>query len=149
MNVDSFSAEERYIFISDLSITNNQVRYKLLDTSSKGEIVEHSRTDQIISKSHSNFIYIYILLSASSIQQEGVKGERTGCADEIKTTFLHSINQPFFRYDPILIVREMVVHSHQENKESTTLKWWKRSLFACGKAHFYSCFVVFGGCEKL
>nr|YP_010291451.1 RNA polymerase beta'' subunit [Cyperus flavidus]YP_010292797.1 RNA polymerase beta'' subunit [Cyperus sp. YangQE3368]ULQ64990.1 RNA polymerase beta'' subunit [Cyperus sp. YangQE3368]ULQ67457.1 RNA polymerase beta'' subunit [Cyperus flavidus] len=59
MNVDSFSIEERYI--SDLSKTNNQLRYKLLDTSNKGEILEHSRTDQIISKNFSNFIYPSIL----------------------------------------------------------------------------------------
>jgi len=70
MNVDSFSVEERYILISYLSITNNQVRYKLLDTSCKGEIVEHSRTDQIISNSHSNFIYISFCLQVPSNKKE-------------------------------------------------------------------------------
>jgi DNA-directed RNA polymerase subunit beta' len=59
MNVDFFSIEERYI--SDLSKTNNQLRHKLLDTSNKGKIIEHSRTDQIISNSHSNFTYPSIL----------------------------------------------------------------------------------------
>jgi len=59
MNVDFFSIEERYI--SDLSKTNNQLRHKLLDTSNKGKIIEHSRTDQIISSSHSNFTYPSIL----------------------------------------------------------------------------------------
>nr|YP_009433794.1 RNA polymerase beta'' subunit [Hypolytrum nemorum]ANP26008.1 RNA polymerase beta'' subunit [Hypolytrum nemorum] len=61
INIDSFSVEERYI--SDLSITNNEVRYKLLDTSNKKdrEILDHSRPDRIISNSHSNFIYPSIL----------------------------------------------------------------------------------------
>nr|YP_009775057.1 RNA polymerase beta'' subunit [Eleocharis cellulosa]QJA15113.1 RNA polymerase beta'' subunit [Eleocharis cellulosa] len=59
MNVDSFSVEERYI--SDLIKTNNQLRYKLLHTSNKGEIVEHSRTDQIISNNHINLKYPSIL----------------------------------------------------------------------------------------
>jgi DNA-directed RNA polymerase subunit beta' len=59
MNVDSFSVEERYF--SDLLKTNNQLRYKLLHTSSKEEIVEHSRTDQIISNNHINFTYPSIL----------------------------------------------------------------------------------------
>nr|YP_010276288.1 RNA polymerase beta'' subunit [Carex laevissima]UHY39410.1 RNA polymerase beta'' subunit [Carex laevissima] len=62
MNVDSFSVEERYISISDPSKTNtkvnNELRYKLLNTSSKGEIVEHSPTDQIVSN---NLIYPSIL----------------------------------------------------------------------------------------
>nr|YP_010251965.1 RNA polymerase beta'' subunit [Carex agglomerata]QTX08807.1 RNA polymerase beta'' subunit [Carex agglomerata] len=65
MNVDSFSVEERYISISDPSKTNtkanNELRYKLLNTSSKGEIIEHSRTDQIVSNNHSNLIYPSIL----------------------------------------------------------------------------------------
>nr|YP_010290864.1 RNA polymerase beta'' subunit [Gahnia tristis]ULQ66021.1 RNA polymerase beta'' subunit [Gahnia tristis] len=63
MNVDSFSVEERYFSISDLSITNNQVTYKLLDTTSnsKGEILKHSRPDRIILNSHSNFKYPSIL----------------------------------------------------------------------------------------
>ena len=69
MNVDSFSVEERYISISDPSKTNtkanNELRYKLLNTSSKGEIVEHSPTDQIVSNNHSNFIYPSILQEKS------------------------------------------------------------------------------------
>ena len=69
MNVDSFSVEERYISISDPSKTNtktnNELRYKLLNTSSKAEIVEHSPTDQIISNNHSNFIYPSILQEKS------------------------------------------------------------------------------------
>jgi len=69
MNVDSFSVEERYISISDPSKTNtkanNELRYKLLNTSSNGEIVEHSPTDQIISNNHSNFIYPSILQEKS------------------------------------------------------------------------------------
>jgi DNA-directed RNA polymerase subunit beta' len=66
MNVDSFSVEERYISISDPSKTNtkanNELRYKLLNTSSKGEIVEHSPTDQIVSN---NLIYPSILQEKS------------------------------------------------------------------------------------
>nr|YP_010499236.1 RNA polymerase subunit beta'' [Carex littledalei]UWT58513.1 RNA polymerase subunit beta'' [Carex littledalei] len=65
MNVDSFSVEERYISISDFSKTNNQLRYKFLNASSKGEIVEQSPTDQIISNNHSNFIYPSILQEKS------------------------------------------------------------------------------------
>nr|YP_010292419.1 RNA polymerase beta'' subunit [Carex sp. SCSB-B-000526]ULQ64350.1 RNA polymerase beta'' subunit [Carex sp. SCSB-B-000526] len=69
MNVDSFSVEERYISISDPSKTNtktnNELRYKLLNTSSKAEIFEHSPTDQIISNNHSNFVYPSILQEKS------------------------------------------------------------------------------------
>jgi len=65
INVDSFSVEERYISISDPSKTNNELRYKLLNTSSKGKIVEHSPTDQIVSNNHSNFIYPSILQEKS------------------------------------------------------------------------------------
>nr|YP_010723998.1 RNA polymerase beta'' subunit [Isophysis tasmanica]WDW31125.1 RNA polymerase beta'' subunit [Isophysis tasmanica] len=61
MNVHSFSVEERYI--SDLSITNDRVRHKLLDTSGKKyrEILDYSRLDRIISNGHWNFIYPSIL----------------------------------------------------------------------------------------
>nr|YP_010291618.1 RNA polymerase beta'' subunit [Scleria parvula]ULQ67625.1 RNA polymerase beta'' subunit [Scleria parvula] len=61
MNMDSFSVEETYLY--DLSITNNQGRYKLLDTSSKEdkEIPKNSQPDRIIRNNHSNFIYPSIL----------------------------------------------------------------------------------------
>nr|YP_009775595.1 RNA polymerase beta'' subunit [Asparagus setaceus]QJA15815.1 RNA polymerase beta'' subunit [Asparagus setaceus]QXF29565.1 RNA polymerase beta'' subunit [Asparagus setaceus]WOE99282.1 RNA polymerase beta subunit [Asparagus cf. setaceus PB-2023] len=63
MNVHSFSVDERYI--SDLSITNDQVRHKLLDLSGTlkkdREIIDYSRLDRIISNSHWNFIYPSIL----------------------------------------------------------------------------------------
>ena len=61
MNVDSFSIEGRDI--SDLSITNDQVRYKLLNTSGKKdrEFHDYSRPAQIISNDCWNFIYPSIL----------------------------------------------------------------------------------------
>nr|AEX94843.1 RNA polymerase beta' subunit [Xanthorrhoea preissii] len=61
MNVRSFSVAERYI--SDLSITNDRVRHKLLDPSGKKdrEILDYSRLDRIISNGHWNFIYPSIL----------------------------------------------------------------------------------------
>nr|YP_009335408.1 RNA polymerase beta subunit [Oziroe biflora]AEX94825.1 RNA polymerase beta' subunit [Oziroe biflora]APO12466.1 RNA polymerase beta subunit [Oziroe biflora] len=61
MNVHSFSVDE--IDISDLSITNDQVRHKLLDPSGKKdrEILDYSRLDRIISNGHWNFIYPSIL----------------------------------------------------------------------------------------
>nr|YP_009864146.1 DNA-directed RNA polymerase beta' chain [Petermannia cirrosa]ANO45675.1 RNA polymerase beta' subunit [Petermannia cirrosa]QKE32141.1 DNA-directed RNA polymerase beta' chain [Petermannia cirrosa] len=61
MNVHSFSVEDRYI--SDLSMTNDRVKYKLLDTSSKKdrEIIDYSMSDRIISNGHWNFIYPSIL----------------------------------------------------------------------------------------
>nr|AZP73934.1 RNA polymerase beta' subunit [Astelia pumila]AZP74021.1 RNA polymerase beta' subunit [Astelia pumila]AZP74107.1 RNA polymerase beta' subunit [Astelia pumila]AZP74279.1 RNA polymerase beta' subunit [Astelia pumila] len=57
MNVHSFSVEKRYI--SDLSITNDRVIHKLLNTSGKKdrEILDYSRPDRIISNGHWNFIY--------------------------------------------------------------------------------------------
>nr|YP_010291527.1 RNA polymerase beta'' subunit [Rapatea paludosa]ULQ67533.1 RNA polymerase beta'' subunit [Rapatea paludosa] len=63
MNVYSFSVEGRNI--PDLSITNDQVRHKLLDTYGKKdrEILDYSRPDRIISNDHCNLIY-------SSICQE-------------------------------------------------------------------------------
>nr|YP_011033279.1 RNA polymerase beta'' subunit [Iris hoogiana]WRI14821.1 RNA polymerase beta'' subunit [Iris hoogiana] len=61
MNVHSFSVEERYI--SDLSITNDRVKHKLLDTSDQKdrEILDYSRLDGIKSKGHWNFIYPSVL----------------------------------------------------------------------------------------
>nr|AEX94823.1 RNA polymerase beta' subunit [Drimia altissima] len=61
MNVHSFSVDE--IDISDLSITNDRVRHKLLDLSLKKEreILDYSRLDRIISNGHWNFIYPSIL----------------------------------------------------------------------------------------
>nr|AZJ16993.1 RNA polymerase beta'' subunit [Cremastra appendiculata] len=59
MNANSFSSfslEERYIF--DLSLTNDQVRHKLLDTLGKKnrEILDYSKSYRIISKGHWNLI---------------------------------------------------------------------------------------------
>nr|YP_009726165.1 RNA polymerase beta subunit [Dendrobium pseudotenellum]QHR85671.1 RNA polymerase beta subunit [Dendrobium pseudotenellum] len=56
MNANSFSLEERYIF--DLSLTNDQVRHKLLDTFGKKdrEILDYSKPYRIISKGHWNLI---------------------------------------------------------------------------------------------
>nr|UER97298.1 RNA polymerase beta'' subunit [Phormium cookianum] len=61
MNIHSFSVDERYI--SDLSITNDRVRHKLLDPSGKKdrEMLDYSRLDRIISNGHWNFIYPSIL----------------------------------------------------------------------------------------
>nr|YP_010407642.1 RNA polymerase beta'' subunit [Allium triquetrum]URF20523.1 RNA polymerase beta'' subunit [Allium triquetrum]UZP47117.1 RNA polymerase beta'' subunit [Allium triquetrum] len=61
IKVKSFSVDERYI--SDFSITNDQVRHKLLDPSVKKdrEICNYSRLDQIISNRHLDFIYPSIL----------------------------------------------------------------------------------------
>nr|YP_009936326.1 RNA polymerase beta'' subunit [Calanthe lyroglossa]QNT10865.1 RNA polymerase beta'' subunit [Calanthe lyroglossa] len=56
MNANSFSLEERYIF--DLSLTNDQVRQKLLDTFGKKyrEIFDYSKPYRIMSKGHWNLI---------------------------------------------------------------------------------------------
>nr|YP_010446006.1 RNA polymerase beta'' subunit [Polygonatum franchetii]UTM06884.1 RNA polymerase beta'' subunit [Polygonatum franchetii]UZG65804.1 RNA polymerase beta'' subunit [Polygonatum franchetii] len=63
MNVHSFSVDERYS--SDLSITKDRVRHKLLDPSGTRkkyrEILYYSRLDRIISNGHWNFIYPSIL----------------------------------------------------------------------------------------
>nr|YP_009249024.1 RNA polymerase beta' subunit [Baxteria australis]AMW67076.1 RNA polymerase beta' subunit [Baxteria australis] len=61
MNVHSFSVEERYIY--GLSMTNDPVKNKLLDTSGKKdrEILDSSRPDRIISNGYWNFIYPSIL----------------------------------------------------------------------------------------
>nr|YP_001294342.1 RNA polymerase beta'' subunit [Dioscorea elephantipes]A6MMJ7.1 RecName: Full=DNA-directed RNA polymerase subunit beta''; AltName: Full=PEP; AltName: Full=Plastid-encoded RNA polymerase subunit beta''; Short=RNA polymerase subunit beta'' [Dioscorea elephantipes]ABR01420.1 RNA polymerase beta' subunit [Dioscorea elephantipes] len=63
MNVHSFSVEERYIYIFDLSMTNHRVKHKLLDTSGKKdrEILEYSISDRIISNGHWNLISPSIL----------------------------------------------------------------------------------------
>nr|YP_010508185.1 RNA polymerase beta'' subunit [Stephania cephalantha]UXG56775.1 RNA polymerase beta'' subunit [Stephania cephalantha] len=59
MNVHSLSAERSYI--SNLSVTDDQVRHKLFssDPSGKkaGRILDSSGPDQIICKGHCNFIY--------------------------------------------------------------------------------------------
>ncbi|KAK8931303.1 DNA-directed RNA polymerase subunit beta'' [Platanthera zijinensis] len=56
MNANSFSVEERYIF--DLSLTNDQVRHKLLDTFGKKdrEIIDYSKPYRTISHVHWNLI---------------------------------------------------------------------------------------------
>nr|UQS76414.1 RNA polymerase beta'' subunit [Polygonatum kingianum]UTM07569.1 RNA polymerase beta'' subunit [Polygonatum uncinatum]UQS78093.1 RNA polymerase beta'' subunit [Polygonatum kingianum]UQS78681.1 RNA polymerase beta'' subunit [Polygonatum kingianum]UQS78765.1 RNA polymerase beta'' subunit [Polygonatum kingianum] len=63
MNVHFFSVDERYS--SDLSITKDRVRHKLLDPSGTRkkyrEILDYSRLDRIISNGHWNFIYPSIL----------------------------------------------------------------------------------------
>uniref|UniRef100_UPI0030017A94 RNA polymerase beta'' subunit n=1 Tax=Aspidistra nankunshanensis TaxID=3027166 RepID=UPI0030017A94 len=63
MNVHSFSVDERYS--SDLSITKDRVRHKLLNPSGTRkkdrEILDYSRLDRIISNGHWNFIYPSIL----------------------------------------------------------------------------------------
>nr|YP_010233676.1 RNA polymerase beta'' subunit [Juncus effusus]QSZ78344.1 RNA polymerase beta'' subunit [Juncus effusus] len=61
INVDSFSIEGRDI--SDLSITNDQVRYKFLNTSGEKDrkFDDYSRPAQIISNDCWNFIYPSIL----------------------------------------------------------------------------------------
>nr|YP_010539908.1 RNA polymerase beta'' subunit [Coelogyne ventricosa]UYF14216.1 RNA polymerase beta'' subunit [Coelogyne ventricosa] len=65
MNANSFSLEERYIF--DLSLTNDQVRHKLLETLVKKdrEILDYSKPYRIISKGRWNLIE-----PSTSIRQE-------------------------------------------------------------------------------
>nr|YP_009938878.1 RNA polymerase beta'' subunit [Stephania tetrandra]QNV47111.1 RNA polymerase beta'' subunit [Stephania tetrandra] len=69
MNVHSLSAERSYI--SNLSVTNDQVRHKLFssDPSGKkaGRILDSSGPDQIICKGHCNFIYPAILHGDSDL----------------------------------------------------------------------------------
>nr|YP_009248340.1 RNA polymerase beta' subunit [Hanguana malayana]AMW66392.1 RNA polymerase beta' subunit [Hanguana malayana] len=68
MNVHSFSVDEKERYMSDLSMTNNRVRHKLLvDTSGKKdrEILEYSRPDQIIFNGRCNFIYPSLLYENS------------------------------------------------------------------------------------
>ncbi|KAH7663543.1 DNA-directed RNA polymerase subunit beta' protein, partial [Dioscorea alata] len=63
MNVHSFSVEEKYIYIFDLSMTNHRVKHKLLDTSDKKnrEILEYPISDRIIYNGHWDFISPSIL----------------------------------------------------------------------------------------
>nr|YP_010428549.1 RNA polymerase beta'' subunit [Dioscorea cirrhosa]USO20392.1 RNA polymerase beta'' subunit [Dioscorea cirrhosa] len=63
MDVHSFSVEEKYIYIFDLSMTNHRVKHKLLDTSDKKnrEILEYPISDRIISNGHWDFISPSIL----------------------------------------------------------------------------------------
>ena len=63
----SFSIDGRYIF--DLSITNDQVSHRLLDTFGKKdkEILDYLTPDQIVSNSHWNFVYPSILQDNSDL----------------------------------------------------------------------------------
>nr|YP_010168893.1 RNA polymerase beta'' subunit [Allium nigrum]QRZ02424.1 RNA polymerase beta'' subunit [Allium nigrum] len=67
INLYSFFVDERYI--SDFSITNDQVRHKLLDPSVKKDrkIFDYSRLDQIISNRHLDFKYPSILQGNSDL----------------------------------------------------------------------------------
>jgi len=67
MNIYSFSVDGRYIF--DLSITNDQVSHRLLDTFGKKdkEILDYLTPDQIVSNSHWNFVYPSILQDNSDL----------------------------------------------------------------------------------
>nr|YP_010370356.1 RNA polymerase beta'' subunit [Macrochloa tenacissima]UOW78652.1 RNA polymerase beta'' subunit [Macrochloa tenacissima] len=57
MNTYSFSVDGKYIF--DLSMANDQVRHRLLDTFGKKdrEILDYSTPDRIMSNGHWSFIY--------------------------------------------------------------------------------------------
>nr|YP_010258878.1 RNA polymerase beta'' subunit [Microtis unifolia]UIX23747.1 RNA polymerase beta'' subunit [Microtis unifolia] len=57
MNANSFFVEERYIF--DLSLTNDQVRHKLLNTFGKKnrEILDYSKPYRVISNGHCNLMH--------------------------------------------------------------------------------------------
>nr|AIQ79192.1 RNA polymerase beta' subunit [Chaetobromus involucratus subsp. dregeanus] len=67
MNIYSFSVDGKYIF--DLSIANDQVSHRLLDTSGKKdrEILDYLTPDQIVSNSHWNFVYPSILQDNSDL----------------------------------------------------------------------------------
>nr|YP_009923304.1 RNA polymerase beta'' subunit [Glyceria arkansana]QNC66912.1 RNA polymerase beta'' subunit [Glyceria arkansana] len=67
MNTYSFSVDGRYIF--DLSMANDQVRHRLLDTFEKKdrEILDYSTPDRIISNGHWNFIYPSIFQDNSDL----------------------------------------------------------------------------------
>ncbi|KAF8376852.1 hypothetical protein HHK36_031436 (chloroplast) [Tetracentron sinense] len=69
MNVQSLSVERRYI--SNLSVTNDQVKHKLfsLDPSGKkgGRILDYSAPNRIICNGHCNFIYPAILHENSDL----------------------------------------------------------------------------------
>nr|UUG87216.1 RNA polymerase beta' subunit [Fritillaria unibracteata] len=67
INAHSFSVEDKYI--SDLSMTNDRVRHKLLDISSKKdmEIIDYSISNRIISNGKWNLIYPSILQENSDL----------------------------------------------------------------------------------
>nr|YP_009134939.1 RNA polymerase beta'' subunit [Chusquea spectabilis]AIM53028.1 RNA polymerase beta'' subunit [Chusquea spectabilis] len=67
MNTYSFSVDGRYIF--GLSMANDQVRHRLLDTFGKKdrEILDYSRPDRIMSNGHWNFFYPSILQDNSDL----------------------------------------------------------------------------------
>nr|YP_009156366.1 RNA polymerase beta'' subunit [Brachyelytrum aristosum]AJV89271.1 RNA polymerase beta'' subunit [Brachyelytrum aristosum] len=67
MNTYSFAVDERYIF--DLSMANDQVSHKLLDTFGKKdrEILYYSTPDRIMSNGHWNFVYPSILQDNSDL----------------------------------------------------------------------------------
>nr|YP_009524668.1 RNA polymerase beta subunit [Holboellia latifolia]YP_010026071.1 RNA polymerase beta'' subunit [Holboellia angustifolia]YP_010228436.1 RNA polymerase beta'' subunit [Holboellia grandiflora]AXR90294.1 RNA polymerase beta subunit [Holboellia latifolia]AXR90379.1 RNA polymerase beta subunit [Holboellia latifolia]AXR90549.1 RNA polymerase beta subunit [Holboellia latifolia]QOQ36914.1 RNA polymerase beta'' subunit [Holboellia angustifolia]QZL13282.1 RNA polymerase beta'' subunit [Holboellia gr len=69
MNVNSFSLERRYI--SNLSVTNDQVRHKLFRSDPSGKkakrILDYSGPDRIICKGHCNFTYPAILHENSDL----------------------------------------------------------------------------------
>ncbi|EEC75570.1 hypothetical protein OsI_12251 [Oryza sativa Indica Group] len=61
MNTYSFSVDGRYIF--GLSMADDEVRHRLLDTFGKKdrEILDYSTPDRIMSNGHLNFVYPSIL----------------------------------------------------------------------------------------
>nr|YP_009157033.1 RNA polymerase beta '' subunit [Melica subulata]AJV89940.1 RNA polymerase beta '' subunit [Melica subulata] len=67
MNTYSFSVDGRYTF--DLSMANDQVRHRLLDTFDKKdrEILDYSTPDRIMSNGHWNFIYPSIFQNNSDL----------------------------------------------------------------------------------
>nr|UFQ87448.1 RNA polymerase beta'' subunit [Ampelocalamus breviligulatus] len=67
MNTYSFSVDGRYLF--DLSMANDQVRHRLLDTFGKKdrEILDYSTPDRIMSNGHWNFVYPSILQDNSDL----------------------------------------------------------------------------------
>jgi DNA-directed RNA polymerase subunit beta' len=67
MNTYSLSVDRRYIF--DLSMANDQVRHRLLDTVGKKdrEILDYSTPDRIMSNGHWNFFYPSILQDNSDL----------------------------------------------------------------------------------
>nr|YP_009033436.1 RNA polymerase beta'' subunit [Olyra latifolia]AGZ13232.1 RNA polymerase beta'' subunit [Olyra latifolia] len=67
MNTYSFSVGGRYIF--DLSMANDQVRHRLLDTFGKKdrEILDYSTPDRIMSNGHWNLVYPSILQDTSDL----------------------------------------------------------------------------------
>nr|YP_009451510.1 RNA polymerase beta '' subunit [Lygeum spartum]ARQ27824.1 RNA polymerase beta '' subunit [Lygeum spartum] len=67
MNTYSFSVDRKYIF--DLSMANDQVRHRLLDTFGKKEreILDYSTPDPIMSNDRWNFVYPSILQDNSDL----------------------------------------------------------------------------------